>query len=103
MTIQNLAGHKHKGNMQSGIFPRPVMEDQNPGQNHTKTIQCGQCIKACGCADHQLNMEMISKDIIVKRNYFRRISHKVYDCKPNLCGHAVNVPELGVYWPDTSW
>ena len=36
-------GHKHKGHMQSGTFytfPRPVMEDEN----HTKTIQCGQCI-----------------------------------------------------------
>ena len=95
-------GHKHKGHMQSGTFytfPRPVMVDQN----RTKTIQCGQCIEANGCPDHQLNMEMIIKDIIVKRNHFCRICHKVCDCKPNLCEHAVNVPELGLYWPDTSW
>ena len=95
-------GHKHNGHMQSGTFytfPRPVMEDQN----HTKTIKCGQCIKVCGCPDHQLNMGMIVKDIIVKRHYFCRICYKVCDCKPNLCEHAENVPELGLYWPDTSW
>ena len=65
-------------------------------------MQCGQCIKACGCPNQQLNMEMIIKDIIVKRNYICRICHKVCDCTPNLCKYAVNVPELGVYWPDTS-
>ena len=95
-------GHKHKGHMESVTFyttPRPVMEDQN----HTKTIQCGQCIKACGYLYHQLNMEMIIKDIIVKRNYFCRICHKVSDCKPNLGEHVMNVPELGLYWPDISW
>ena len=95
-------GHKHRGHKQSGTFytfPRPVIEDQN----HIKTIQCGQCIKARGCPDHQLNMEMIIKDIIVKWNYFCGICLKACDCKPNLCEHAVNVPELGVYWPDTSW
>ena len=95
-------GHKHKGQIQSMnfyTFPRPVMEDQN----HSKTIQCGQCIKACGCPDQQLNMEMIIKDIIVKRHYLCRICHKVRDCKPNLCEHAVNVSGLGLYWPYTSW
>ena len=95
-------GHKHNGHMQSGTFytfPWPVMEDQN----HTKTIQCGQCIKACGCPDLQLNIAMITIYIIVKRNYFCRICNKVCDCKPNLCEHAVNVPELGLYWPNTSW
>ena len=63
MTIQNVSGHKHKGHMQSETFytfPRPVMEDQN----HNKTIQCGQCIKGCGCPDHH--------------------SNKVCDCKPYL-------------------
>ena len=62
-------GHKHKGHMQPGTFytfPRPVMEDQN----HNKTIQWGQRIKACGCPNHQLNMEMIIKAFIVKMNYF---------------------------------
>ena len=56
MTIQNVPGAQ----------ARPVMEDQN----HTKTSQCGQCIKACACPDHQLHMEMIIKDIIVKGNSF---------------------------------
>ena len=89
-------GHKHKGHMQSVTFctfPRPVIEDQN----HTKTIQCGQCIKACGCPDLQLNMEMIIKDIIVKINYFCTICHKVRDCKPIICERVLNVPELGLY------
>ena len=85
--------HKHKGHMQL------EMKDQN----HTNTNQCGQGIKACGCPDHQLNKEVIIKDIIVKRKYFCRICHKVSDCKPNLCEHAVNVSELGFYWPSTSW
>ena len=61
--------HKHKGHVQSVIFctfPRPVIEDQN----RTKTIQCGQCIKVCGCPDHQLNMEMNIKYIIAKINHF---------------------------------
>ena len=42
------------------------MEDQN----HTKTIQYEQCIKACDCPDHQLNMEMIIKDSIAKKKLF---------------------------------
>ena len=80
-------------------FPQLVMEDQN----HPKTIPCRQCIKACGRPDHQLNMEIIIKDIIVKRNDYYRICHKVSDSKPNLCEHDVNMPELGMYWPDTTW
>ena len=45
-------------------FPRPVIEDQI----HPKTIQCRQCIKACRRPDHNWNMEMIIKDIIVKQD-----------------------------------
>ena len=55
------------------------MEDQN----HPKTIPCRQCIKACGRPHHQLDIEMIIKDIIVKRKYYYRICHKVTDSKPN--------------------
>ena len=54
-------------------FPRPVVGDEN----HPKTIQCRQWIKACGRPDHQLNMEMIIKDIIVRRNYYYRICSMV--------------------------
>ena len=71
--FKTFLGHKHKGNMQSATFyafPRPVMEDQN----HTKTIQHGQCIKACVCPDHQLNMEMIIMDIIVKKIFLQDMS-----------------------------
>ena len=74
------------------------MEDQN----HPKTIPCRQCIKACVRPHHQLDIEMIIKDIIVKRNHYYSICHKVIDSKPNLCEHVVNVPELGLYWPDTT-
>ena len=70
------------------------MEDQN----HPQTIQCRQCIKACGHPDHQLNMEMKIKDTIVKRNHYCRRCCKVCDFKPNLCEHVMNVPELGLYW-----
>ena len=73
------------------------MEDQN----HPKTSPSRQCIKACGRPDHQLNIEMIIKDIIVKRNHYYRICHKLNDSKPHLCEHVLNVPELGLYWPDT--
>ena len=72
-------------------------------QNHPKTTPCRQCIKACGRPDHQLNVGIIIKDIIVKRNYYYRICHKLSDSKPNLCEHDVNVPELGMSWPDTPW
>ena len=63
-------GHKHKGHLQLVsfyTFPIQVIEDKN----HPKTIQCRQCIKACGHPDHQLNMKMF---IIFL---------------------------LGLYWPDT--
>ena len=37
---------------------------------------------------------MIIKDIIVKRNHYYRICHKVIDSKPNLCEHVVNMSIL---------
>ena len=91
----NVIRYRHKDHMQSVpffTFPRPVMEDQN----HLKTVLCWQCIKPCGRLDHQLNMDMIIQDFIVKINHYYRICHKVCDSEPNLCEHVVDVPELGL-------
>ena len=56
-------------------FPRLVMEDQN----HPKTIPCRHCIKTCGRPDHQLNMEIIIQDGLVKRNHYYRMCRKLRD------------------------
>ena len=102
--MQNYLRYRYKDHiihMQSVTFytfPRLVMDDQY----YPKTIACRQCIKACGRPDHQLNMEMIIKDI-VKRKHYYRICHKGSDRKLTFCEHDVNMPELRLHLPDTTW
>ena len=88
--------YKHKDHVQGVAFytfPRSVMEDKN----HLKITHYRQWIKACARPDHQLNMEMIIKDIIVKRNYHYKISFKVSVYTPTHYKHAVHVLELSFY------
>ena len=57
-----------------------ISKASNGRQNHPKATQYRQLIKACGHPDHQLNMGMITKEIIVKSNYCYWICSKVNDC-----------------------